>query len=391
MSCSLISDALPNDIAIKKQMNVQLGFLSQKTPKHLRANYQSGIRLIRLFLTVTKEAGKAILECHYKEFDALLRSYTCELTALKNLQLLRCIGLKEQAKRVQAKAQKKLEKSQKMFQSPPPDGDVGCDLAQYAKKIGLDLKMSPEMIQLVRFHLLKIVNTNVRRGNTEVPQTNISLLKSKESKSDRLPLKLIVQALQVEESAKAALFIKQEADLIKPEDTDRAALIQRMLNQEHWRKGNQIPITSVPLFYDTEAMLRRIPIDSLVVVQNKVTICGKAIEGALARKVCLRMHENSIVSDEELSKYGEDEPVIVIEGTISNEIPLEAKIQEFGLIEICNAGNAKHPQYASLVSQEPIDDAEALLDLKHYEERLETANVIEIDHISCVSKKESGL
>lgn len=383
MSCSLLECTLPLPGShSRKTLDDELR-IPKDLPKRLRPNYQKCIRFGRLMLQITRETAQALLDTRYKEFDALVKNFGCQITALEVKNLVKQAGLLEEAARVEAAARKVLEETRGNVQNPPL-GDPDTTPIAYLQKVGLDLQLSESMLRLVRLHLLSIINTNIEKKGREVPRTNVSLLSKKDTKL-KLSFQKLIDGLQQEESLKAADYIRRESQQIKD---PRAPLIQRILENEQ-RLSILHKIASVPLLYNTEAVLRRI--DGVVLVKNKLHLCGKAIPDAVPQRAYVKLPEERILSETEIRSLPADEALLVIEGYIKNDTPLEEKISTLGLITIVNANCAVIKQYASNTEQSPLKDKEALEDLAVYKANQEARDVIEIDHIYCASLSEEEI
>lgn len=380
MSCSLIERTLPLPGSLpRRQVDAALAIPSG-LPKRLMPEYRSCIRFGRLLVQIAQETANAILNARYKEFDALVKNFGCQITALEVKSLVRDADLIEEAARIELLAQEILKQSQ-AYINQPPLGDQGEGYLDYLRKVGLDFQLSEKMLRLVRLHLLAIVNTNIEKEGREVPRTEVSLLSKKDSKL-KIPFNVLIDGIQQEESVQAANYIRLESKQITSE---RGPLIQKVL-EEQQRVSKKCQIASVPLMYNTEAVLSRI--EGYVLVKNKLRLCGKAIPDTLPLRTFVKLPEGRTLSTREVEELPKEEALIVIEGYMKNDLNLEEKITSLGLIAIVNANCAVLKQYASDTDNSPIEDEKALSDLDLFKADTAAREVMEIDHIYCASKRE---
>ena len=225
-------------------------------------------------------------------------------------------------------------------------------------------------------------------GNLEVPFTNVSRLfiKVENLSRNKKSLKLLIDAIQLEESERAAFVIRQAASKMNIFENPRTGIIQRFLDKKFERKSNGI--VSLPLVYNTEACLRNY--QGIVLIKNKLSNCSGKIEGAVSQSVFMRMPEEDILDDQEISSLNDQEPLIVLEGIVMNRASLDETIKEVGLIQLILSNCADGPQYANLKKGDPgiIEDQDAQLEI----EKLKGLNLKEtkfnLDHFYCASVGE---
>ena len=313
-----------------------------------------------LFLKIALGTAEAIRECHYKKFDALIRNFGCQITALQVHQLVQNPRLASTAAKIARKA-----------------------IDHLKVETHSDIRVSREFSKLARFHLLYLVNKAVAVHDKndpskviEIPETSIEKLK-KLSKIKDQQLTDLVSAIQSEESIAAADFIKQEA--LQLGDFDRSGLIKKALTNTHQRRSTKFDIVSLPLLYNTEASLRRVT-SGPILVKNKLLMAGKPIEGEKEIQLFFQS-----ITGPEISKENIDpkQSLVVIEGYIKNADALFELIHTKGLVHIINANCALYKQYASFTTQ-PLKDPELKKDLENYKkEKNIPLNVFEIDHVYC--------
>jgi hypothetical protein len=188
-----------------------------------------------------------------------------------------------------------------------------------------------------------------------------------------------VHGIQVKESEKAVRFIQNVANELD-DAANRTAIIRKMVGPEYVRQAGKSGIVAVPQSYSVEAVMRAIK--GIVVVRNKLTICGAPIRTAQRDVVFLRMPEARILSDDEVATLKPHKPVIVLEGYNKVARPLKETIKEVGVIALLNISTAKMPQYTSSFSQEPLEVDEELQADAVKEE------LFRADHMFCSSVKE---
>lgn len=410
---SLFDSLLPQEGSLERnELNRLTKLPSRGNPKQFNANCSKMVKIGKLLLIVAQETAQALLDAKYTSFDALIRNFGCQMTALEVMKILRNKSLlNAETERIipdsvdaeddpENNLATKIKNASIFLATKCPQGELGMDLAPYLQdRASLDIKISPEMVRLVRLRLLCIVNNQ---------HTDPQLLVDKlgKMKSDFLkPINLIVRGVQAEESAKAADYIYQTAlGLTQKEDaTPRAALLERCLRDQFRRAANIdegcSPIISVPLLYNNEVAIRAI--EGVVLVKNKFTVNEKPLP---VKPVCLyiQMPQERFLTKEEVSSLPEDELLYVIEGAKDiedeslyaievkgNKALLRKSIAEQGLIQLINVQNANWPrQYIKGASQDPLNDSEAITDIADLKTQEDTSQIIKIDHMYCASIKE---
>ncbi len=390
---SFFESMLPNpELPIRVPINLYINFLGN--PKAFPRTNLAIRQLSEFLLKVVLETSEAIIEARYKKFDALIRNFGCQITALNVQEKMRNPHLYEEAVGIKQLAQEKLSivTKEKLPTGYLAKKDKEKDMLTYLREIQVDFEVSSEMIALARFRLLNIINgIKVKNGQeksyTDLNPINerVSLIDGKGLGIDKDLRSMIVRGIQIDESAKAVLFIRNTASKLKNEDK-RTELIQRMLSPAFQK--SKVGILSVPLLYNTEAVIKSIK--GIVLVKNKLFLGEVPINGALPMKIFLKMPEERILTEEEIKELCPNEPLIVIEGYINNNCSLKAAIQELGLNAIINSNNAILPQYANCPNDpQIIDDEEAQKDIFDLQKaQWITKNVLELDHIYCASVEE---
>jgi hypothetical protein len=259
-----------------------------------------------------------------------------------------------------------------------PKQEGAYSLVEYLRKrAGIDVEISPEMARLVRARLLCIVNRDVEKKGQAVPITDLDLLCDKVSKSARntaikRSLNLIVDGLQQEEAQLAVSYVRSLRC-----DGPRGELIQCALSDV--RASKRKGIVSVPLTYNMEAVLRSY--SGIVCVKNKLLFCGKPMEGALRKRVFIKLPEEQLVKE---SGIPDDEPLIVVEGYVPTKTDLKNTLVRVGFMNMVLSNCARIKQYASKTSQVPLC-AEVEADLARYRSAdfNEANSCMRIDHVCC--------
>jgi hypothetical protein len=358
------------------------------------------LQFTKLLLTVAAETGAAIEQNRYKDFDALVGNFGCQITAFDLQRKVRNSKLREEAVRVSQQARIKLEELEhtfqqrilviqlpmiKLLQKPPY---FQLTMLEILRQAGLDFSISPDLRDLLRYRLLKLINDNKMVGTVEVPCTNVALLFEKvdQIKQNETALKKLIDAIQMEESKKAAFFIRQAASEMNPEENPRACIIQRLLSERFERKSKGI--VSLPLVYNTEACLRNY--QGIVLIKNKLSNCLGKIQGAAPQRVFLKVPGDRILNEREIANIPDHESLIVLEGIVLKGVSLAEIINDSGLIPLVLSNCAEEPQFANLNQgdQGIIDDEEARLELEDFKRLNLKATKFALDHFYCASMGE---
>ena len=243
-------------------------------PKHFNVYYLQNMRLAKLCLTLAKETAEAIEQAQYKKFDALVKNFGCQITALEVQRKMQNRGaLLQEAAEIIELAAKRLKNCLNIKHQ----GVCGMDVVTYLREAKLDIQISTSMAELVRLRMLCIVNSNklkpIKLDNgkevlEEVPFTNLSLLTKKVKNIEGLHrVERVVNRTQVEESHRSALFIQEVASNLPGE---RAVILKRLLGRAFLREAPSNRILSLPLLYNTEASIRGL--NGIVLVKNKLKL-----------------------------------------------------------------------------------------------------------------------
>jgi hypothetical protein len=387
--------------------------VSNKLQKALGDKNKESLQLglMQLIYMTLKETAEAIENAEYTKFDALVKNFGCQMTMIEVIQLSQTDGLYESAQKLKELARSRLEESQQLGAK-----NRSQNIAKLTESAQRDMQsLSKEIVRLARLRLLCIVNSNKETKDKksgalrEMPITNIEPL-LKKLPAIRKVLEPIasplIEQLQIEESLKAALFIRNEASMIEGE---RSPLLQKALGANFLRRAPLIDnvikdkgvivsmekmegmgIASVPLLYNTEVALGRHK--GVVLIKNKLKVCEKPIEGALDIKALFMMPEGRPLTDSEVASLNPNQTIAVIEGYIDSHIKssqeLSTELVEKGIMNIVRANCARADQYAHGVAQDPFDDDEANKDIEALKLTEGLMNTIEIDHMFCASAKE---
>jgi len=350
--------------------------------------------LTKLLFQVAIGTGKAIANNRFNDFDALVMNFGCQITALDLYRKVRKKELCEEAIRVGALAREKLGRLQTLKQKTYKGGQT---ILTILKDADLDFSVSPDLGDLCRFRLLKLINDNkMKDDGNEIPFTNVKCLFKKENLSQvpclddpvdekKLSTKTLgelIKAIQIEEAKKAADFIRQVASDMNREE-QRTEIIQRLLGAE-FEKKNVGGIVSLPLVYNTEACLRNF--QGVLLIKNKLANCKGLIEGATPQKLFLRMPGEIILNVEEIAELRKEEPLLVLEGVVREGSSLAETVKEVeeGLIRLVLSNCAELPQYAG-DDTGVIDDKEAQLEIERLRKLNLSAKQFYLDHFYCSS------
>lgn len=357
------------------------------------------LQITKLLLIVVQETGDAMQSKRCKDFDALVGNFGCQLTAFELQRKLRNAGLLEEAVRVREQARtilSGLEQSlrqgnyeirltiDELLQKPP---NFQLTLLGIMRQAKLDFCISSDLRDLFRFRLLKLINDNKLVGRREVPFTNISRLCEKvdQLSKNKRTVKLLIDGIQLEESEKAAGFIRQVASEMNVDDP-RTGMLQRMLSEKFAIKSKGI--VSLPLVYNTEACLRNF--QGVLLIKNKLADCNGAIQGAVPQRLFLKMPGEIILDNVEIADLPDDELLMVLEGNIMQGVSLAARIKESGLLNIVLSNCAEEPQYANLREGDPgvIKDDEAQQEVEGFKKLKLKSTIFDLDHFYCASMRE---
>lgn len=396
---SLIQSMLPSEgtleAATLNRQTVQTGcYLFREEQSEIQSKSGLSAKIARLLLLVAKETADAILDLHYKDFDALVKNFGCQITAVEIHDLALRDGLREEAGRVRRLVEDKLNNLPVI----PPKCEGVNTLKEYIeRKCDVQVGISPEMSRFVRLRMLCIINTNIEKDGKEVPRTNVNVLgrklsKTVNSKLENL-LKIIVGGLQAEESRHAVRYLRDAAERSLPQDNSRRPLIITALQLE--RRSDvkdincQTPIVSVPLMHNMEASLASIG-QGIVCIKNKLAICGKPIPDARPLRVFLRMQNETLLSEAEIGDLPRELPVFVIEGYIQNGTDIHEIVGEGRLLNLVRANCAKLPQFASGASQEKLENEDVSADIAEFDSTAynRARKLLDIDHTYCASVQE---
>lgn len=398
---SLLRGAMPKpDSREGRSVFDELRLPARGKPQGFQTQCRRNLIMAKLIYKISQEAAEDILRSRYSHFDALVRNFGCQITALQNFRIFNKKGLWDEARRVHEKASECIQKIDS-FWPKPPQGSNGMEFNDYLKQLDVDIQMSPEMLQMVRFKILNIVNTNVLFNGRELPKTNTDSLYRRcneiaaefndkyRYQAHKIPTCIAswIAGLQAEEAEAAIPFIqKVGSELID----SRRDLIQRMLGEQHKRistvrGSSSTPIVSLPQLYTGEAALKGV--NGIVLVKNKMLLCGVPIASAEALQAYVKMPENRVLKPTEVAEIPNDEPIVVLEGYIPKKTNLEERVESIGLATLLNATLARLPQYASGTDNAPFDDAEAEKDLENFQTD-PAFEVIDVDHMYCASMGE---
>lgn len=359
-------------------------------PAHFKVNYQKILTYAQVVFTICKTAADSVVKGNYRKFDALLKNFGCQMTALDVHQKLSRSELCEEAVHISKLCVEKFEQIGKMF-NKPPQGKCGMTMNQYVGHAGLDIQISAQFADLVVYRLLHVIHdTKLERGE-EVPVTNLDpleLVKNQLEKKASGPLFSFdawVHGLQAKESRKAALFIQHEVEKLEVSH-ERALLLKRMVGPAHLREAtfgsNRSSILTLPQSYSVEAAVRLF--QGIMIVKNKLRLSNNLIQGAVPEKVFISFPEHKILDQEEIKGLDPLQPVIVLEG-YKGSGSIAHTISQIGVITLLNINCANMPQFTSMFPQDPLNDKEAEEDVASFKKREEWIKSFRADHLFCSS------
>ncbi|MBS0635113.1 MAG: hypothetical protein JSR37_06590 [Verrucomicrobia bacterium] len=331
-------------------------------PAHFKVNYQRMLAFQHLVLTITHSATDAMIHGRYRKFDAIIKNFGCQMTALDVQQKMKSKDLLREAHRVHELVLQKLEQVEAMFEKPPI-GTCSMSVVDYTRHVGIDFEVTSDFRDLVIFRILNIVFDLKMEQGQEIPFTNTDPLEAmKNSSKCRVGGKFMnignwVHTLQVEESKKAVRFIQQFA----PECEVRTA---------------SSGIMAVEQTRSVIAVMRAMR--GVLIVKNKLFHCNRPIAGAIDDRVFMHMPEERIMNEEEVAELPSHEPVMVLEGYRKYK-PLEETISEVGIFTILEVSLSKMAEFTSSFSQEPV---KAVREVPNIEVDFRP------DHIYCASVME---
>jgi hypothetical protein len=399
MSISLFSSLLPPRNILEGEKIFRETTLPVGRPKTFQEQYRTSFSLAEMMLRVANEAAKAFEKFQYKPFDALIKNFGCQISALELCSLSKNKDLREEASRIQEITTTYLETIAKQNKlGKYCYGEEHMSLVDYlGERAHLDITISPEFSRLVRLRLLCIVNDNKVINGREAPYTNYNPLYTKISKKkiDSLQplINTMVCGMQADESIKAAAFIQKEAEKIVTCSIERVKFLNRILGKEHEKQSNVVnpetdtPIVSVPLIYNVEAVMR--VFEGILLVKNKLFLVGKPIPEVKPVNIFMKMPQEEIISEEMIEQLPIEEPLLVIEAYINDKTALVKRITEIGIITLLLAECAHLPQYAANTKdakgeRATIDDEEARMDIAKFQ-MVNGGEVWSVDHMFCSS------
>lgn len=345
-----------------------------------------------LFLEIAKLAAQDFLSANYKKFDALIKNFGCQITALEVYELSKDEALK-------IEAQKLLDFIMAFDLKVEKPDLTNPSLEDYLKdKVKMNYVISPSLQKLIRLRLLSLINessvqTNEKGEKKEVLKTNIKnivrildLIPFEKSVQDTPKTKekiekvfqIIVMAMQSEESRQAVGYIRKKAKLLMI-DTERKLLLESVLEEERIGKGKKKmqPISSVSLCYNTEVAIRSFA--GIALIKNKIYLGSERIPEAKEIKIFMKFPEQEIIE----APTDKQEPLFVIEGFIKDEETFRSILKAKKVIEFIFAAGSILPQFAAEASKEPLKIVEAQNEIDSYKLMSELLDPFTLDHFYC--------
>jgi hypothetical protein len=330
------------------------------------------LQVQELILKVALDTAKAITSYQYKKFDALVKNFGCQMTALEVYNIFKDNNLSLQRESEEICEQLSVILKDVELQQ------TNLSKRQVVTMPNLDIEISALFLKCMRFRLLAIINDNKAYGEIEQPITNCDKI-IPFCEPPKKAFEAMIKKLQEEEAEAAALFIQTVPSVNNPQ---RKSLIDDMLMETHLINK----IVSLPLMYNTEAVLTAF--NGLLLIKNKLTFCGKPNERKPI-KVYMKLPENEVVDEKTIERS--KVPILVIEGYIKKRDNLLEAINSIGLISIVNANCASLPQFIGKSPPE-INNSEAKSDIARYvaleKENQIRENILDIDHFYAASLDE---
>ena len=271
---SLIESMLPRAEIVERNVFEKKTTIPQGNTQQVEQIRQSiftqNYKIIELFLKVAEDAAIAVIDKKYTAFDALVKNFGCQMTALEVQQLLseesllnEALSLIKTILKIQGvvKERKFIKKSRFNF----------SEFCSTIPEMG-DLKVSERMARLTRLRFLAIVNNNKIVNEREVPYTELGPMIKLVKNLDIKFLDTLVVGLQADESFRAVSFIQEQAKQISPANPRKRIISEALLTvKEKTAKGERTGTSFTSLLYNMEACLCRID-NGIVLVKNKLKL-----------------------------------------------------------------------------------------------------------------------
>ncbi len=360
-------------------------FLSNKRSLSERQSLISlNNKIVLLFLKVGQETAQAIIEHRYTAFDALIKNFGCQMTALEVCHIIQDEGLISESQNLLRDLPAFVER----IKQPLGKDFIDLNFTSLLKKVFPEIatySISEKMARLFRFRLLAMVNDNKLIDNQEVPFTNYEQVKKLLKDNKNLVTKHLINGLQVDEARRSIAFIQKEADNIDSDPQRKEMICQALqIVKEKNLRSDQTSIPLVPLLYNMEVCMRRMN-GGVILVKNKVKLIGKAIPNSEPCHVYIGMPEERILSLSEIQNLKESTPLFVIEGYAKVK-DLALRIHEIGLMNLIlinSSGSSLQFANASDCSLEGRFEEERLQLEASRQEMIHS--LFEIDHVFCSS------
>lgn len=371
-------------IEASSNLNLQLDKADKQS--RISQNY----RIAGLVLKVAEETALALQDCRYTAFDALVKNFGCQITALEVYQLVQDKSLIDESNsmlKMLPKLQRELKAKQASISPNTAKQDFNySSLMQNTVPVLASFTVSKKMARLLRFRLLAIVNGNMLRNNQEVPITKYdpiqNILKDQQFNITRD----LIDGLQAQEARRAIRYIKEQVEKIDSSCPRKEFLREacQTVKEKNKTPENRTPIPMMSLLYNMEVCMRRVE-RGIILVKNKIKLVGRPIQGAQPCHVYITMPEKRILTPMEVEELKDDTPLFVIEG-YSKTNSLAAKIQKLGLMKLVRI-NSSDPsiQFSGCDNNQLNETFEAERSrLDKYRQKV-ISKIFEIDHVFCSS------
>lgn len=329
---SLIDSLLPS--AGRPESNRLTQFLDDIRFRKCQTRYQINIKIGKLFLEVLKETADAVVNARYRDFNAPVRNFGCQVTALEVTRLF--FGEQEELRKEAeacAKCAVSLIESWKVLVSRSVNCVDGTTLDAFLKiNLGLDVRISSAMARLVRLRMLTIVNTDVENDNSARVTDNLyfKVMRRVKPSPVQRAFALLAAGVQAEESVRSVEFLRNCAKKL-PLTNDNDVLV-KMLEPQGCSEVLKRALGVSSAFYsslwrNTEIVFKAF--SGVVLVKNKLTT-----------HLFTKMPMSRVMDSLEQLSLDRRTPILVLSGYVPDEVALIQAIDEVGLLTIIQSNNS---------------------------------------------------
>lgn len=336
---------------------------SKKRPANALAGLYSNLFLAEIILKIGQQTFDAINQGRYREFDALLKNFGCQMTALDVFLLVNNPSVRLEAQAKAKKTLKKLHKIEVLYK------EFADKRPSDAEKIDIkcDIKLSSNLAHLVSLKILGLINHNIVSQGAEVPITKLDKIEAltKDIFTQRkaeitqdaykkhlhpynkgLPIGKWIEKMQERESANSVMFIQIQAEML--DESVRGSLLD-LVSGEYVKIAKATPkVVAAAQQPSGEVALRRMD-NNIAVIKNKMFLGDSPREGALPVQIFFKMPEGKILCEKEVGELPLHTPVMVLEALLDRRVDrecLEKLLKKAGgVVNFANATLANVHQY----------------------------------------------